>query len=504
MRRPAALLVVIAALLAAAVLAYAQAPRALVVQAVAEPPGLDLTATPASATAGVILYNVQECLVKVDAHGKIVPWLADRWHTADNRNYTFFLKKGVRFHNGRELKAQDVKFVIERAMNPETKHPYPQYYAAIGDIIVKDDYTITFSLKSPSANFLLNLARAGSVMYPREAVDTLKSAPIGTGPFTVADWVRGDKIVLKRNPDYHVKGLPKLDQVTYRFIPDPNATLAALKAGDIDVSLFGLGPEHVAELKKDNRFEIIVGETTNDVVMAMNNARKPFSDLRVRRAITHAINRPEVVKLAMFGMGRVIGSNVDPLNPYFIDLANAVPYDPAKAKKLLTEAGYPNGFSTVLKVSPAYYYTVRAGEVITDQLAKVGVKVKIEQIEWGQWLDRVFCRPASGCKEPDYDLTIIGHAEAWDIGNYANPKYYFRYDSPKFQELFAKSETTTDDKARRDLYAQMQKMQADEAPVVFLFIHPRLVATKKGVTGIWKDLPVPSADLSEVGWSSAR
>src|SRR6185369_12098341 len=142
--------------------------------------------------------------------------------------------------------------------------------------------------------------------YPSEAVDTLKSAPIGTGPFTVSDWVRGDRIVLKRFPDYHVKGLPKLDQVTYRFIPDPNATLAALKAGDIDASMFGLGPEHVAELKKDNRFEIIVGETTNDVVMAMNNARKPFSDLRVRRAITHAINRPEVVKLAMFGMGRVI------------------------------------------------------------------------------------------------------------------------------------------------------------------------------------------------------
>jgi peptide/nickel transport system substrate-binding protein len=504
MRRPAALLVIIAALLAAAAPARSQAPRALIVQAAAEPPGLDLTATPASATAGVVLYNVQECLVKVDEHGKIVPWLAERWHTADNRNYTFFLKKGVRFHNGRELKAPDVKFVIERAMNPETKHPYPQYYANIGDIIVKDDYTITFSLKAPAANFLLNLARQGSVIYPREAVDTLKSAPIGTGPFTVADWVRGDKIVLKRNPDYHVKGLPKLDQVTYRFIADPNAALAALKAGDIDVSLFGLGPEHVAELKKDARFEVIVGETTNDVVMSMNNARKPFSDVRVRRAITHAINKAEVVKLAMFGMGRVIGSNVDPLNPYFVDLANAVPYDPAKAKKLLAEAGYPNGFSTVLKVAPQYYYTVRAGEVITDQLAKVGVKVKIEQIEWGQWLDRVFCRPASGCKEPDYDLTIIGHAEAWDIGNYANPKYYFRYDSAKFQDLYAKSETTTDDKARRDLYVQMQKMLADDAPVVFLFIHPRLVAAKKGVTGIWKDLPIPSNDLSAVGWSPAR
>jgi peptide/nickel transport system substrate-binding protein len=475
----------------------AQAPRALVVQTGTEPPGLDLTATPASATAAVVLYNVQECLVKVDESGKIVPWLAERWHTSDNRNYTFFLRKGVRFHNGRELKAADVKFVVERAMNPETKHPYPRYYEAIGDIIVKDDYTITFSLKAPTANFLLNMARQGSVIYPREAVDTLKSAPVGTGPFTVAEWVRGDRIVLKRFADYHTKGLPRVDQVTFRFIPDPNAALAALKAGDIDASLFGLGPEHVADLRKDGRFEVIVGETTNDVIMAMNNSRKPFTDVRVRRAVTHAINKADVVKLAMFGLGRVIGSNVDPLNPYFVDLAGAVPHDPAKARKLLAEAGYPNGFEAVLRVAPQYYYTVRAGEVIVDQLAKVGVKVKIEQIEWGQWLSRVW-------KEADYDLTIIGHAEAWDIANYANPKYYYRYDSPKFQELFKQSEVTLDDKARRQQYAQMQRMLADEAPVVFLFIHPRLVVAKKGVTGLWKDLPIPSANLAEVGWTAPR
>jgi peptide/nickel transport system substrate-binding protein len=497
MRRTVVVLVLAALTLGMVAATAAQAPRALVVQTGTEPPGLDLTATPASATAAVVLYNVQECLVKVDESGKIVPWLAERWHTSDNRNYTFFLRKGVRFHNGRELKAADVKFVVERAMNPETKHPYPRYYEAIGDIIVKDDYTITFSLKAPTANFLLNMARQGSVIYPREAVDTLKSAPVGTGPFTVAEWVRGDRIVLKRFADYHTKGLPRVDQVTFRFIPDPNAALAALKAGDIDASLFGLGPEHVADLRKDGRFEVIVGETTNDVIMAMNNSRKPFTDVRVRRAVTHAINKADVVKLAMFGMGRVIGSNVDPLNPYFVDLAGAVPHDPAKARKLLAEAGYPNGFEAVLRVAPQYYYTVRAGEVIVDQLAKVGVKVKIEQIEWGQWLSRVW-------KEADYDLTIIGHAEAWDIANYANPKYYYRYDSPKFQELFKQSEVTLDDKARRQQYAQMQRMLADEAPVVFLFIHPRLVVAKKGVTGLWKDLPIPSANLAEVGWTAPR
>jgi peptide/nickel transport system substrate-binding protein len=473
-----------------------QTAASLTVQGDTEPPGLDLTATPASATAAIVFRNIQETLVKVDRTGKVVPSLAERWHTSDNQNYTFFLKKGVRFHNGRELKAADVKFVIDRAMNPETKHPYPRYYASIGDIIVKDDYTITFALKETNPNFLWNMARQGSVMYPKEAVDTLKSHPVGTGPFVMGEWVHGDRITLKKNPEYHVRGLPRVDRVTFRFLPDPNAALAALKAGDIDASLFGIGPEHVQDLKKDPRYQVIVGDTTNDVVMAMNNSKKPYSDVRVRKAITHAINKADVLKGAMFGMGRVLGSNVDPLNPYFVDLANAVPHDPAKAKKLLSDAGFPNGFETVLRVSPQYYYTVRTGEIVADQLKKVGVTVKIEQIEWSQWLGRVF-------READYDLTIIGHAESWDIGNYANPKYYFRYDSAKFQDLYNRSEKTVDDKVRRDLYAQMQKLLAEEAPVVFLYMHPRLAVTRKGVEGIWKDLPAPG-DLAEVALTGKK
>ncbi len=477
--------------------AAAQGPARLVVQSTAEPPGLDMTATPATATSGIVFYNVQESLVKVDRHGKLVPSLAERWHTADNKNYTFFLKKGVRFHNGRELKAADVKFCFERALNPETKHPYAKDYDAVGDIIVKDDYTVTFALKTVNANFLQNIARAGAAIYPREAVDTLKSHPIGTGPFRFEEWVRGDRVVLVKNGDYHVKGLPKLDRVTFRFITDPNAVLAALKAGDIDVSLFGLGPEHVQDLLKDARFQVISGDTTNDVILSMNNSRKPYTDVRVRRAMTYGINKSDVLKGAMFGMGKILGTNVDPLNPYYVDMSKAMPYDPARAKQLLAEAGYPNGFDTVLKVTPQYEYTVRSGQVIADNLKKSGVNVKIEQIEWGQWLSRVF-------READFDLSIIGHAEAWDIKNYANPKYYWRYDSAKFQALFAKSEVTVDEKARREVYAEMQKVLVEEAPVVWLFMHPRLAATKKGVQGLWKDLPASANDLSEVTWASAK
>jgi peptide/nickel transport system substrate-binding protein len=470
----------------------------LVVQVATEPPGLDLTTNPSSAIAAVVFDNVQEGLVKVDRTGKMIPWLAERWYTTDSKNYTFFLRRGVRFHNGREMKAADVKFALDRAVNPETKHPYRTQYEVIQDVIVKDDYTITVTLKRTDATFLYTVARQGSVIYPREAVDGLKTQPLGTGPFTVGEWVRGDRIVLVKNKEYWVKGLPHLDRVTYRFIPDPNSALAALKAGDIDASMFGLGPEAVEDLRKDGRFQVIIGDTTNDVTLSMNNAKKPYSDKRVRLAITHAINKDEVLKGAMFGHGRILGSNVDPTNPYFVDLAKKVAYDPGKAKKLLAEAGYPNGFEATFKVAPQYYYTVRSAEVIVNQLAKVGIRAKIQQVEWGQWLAQVFC--LAPCKDPDYDMSIIGHAEAWDIGNFANPKYYFRWDSADFQKLYQESQITVDDKKRRELYVKMQTMLAEEAPAVWLYMHPRLAVTKKGLTGIWKDLPLPVFDLSEVAW----
>jgi peptide/nickel transport system substrate-binding protein len=466
----------------------------LTVQMTAEPPGLDLTATPASATATVVFYNIQEALVKVDAHGKLVPWLAERWHTTDNLNYTFFLKRGVRFHNGRELTADDVKYVLDRARNPETKHPHAKQYEDIASIHVRDPLTLTIALRRTNAMFLYTLARQGSVIYPREAVEQQKSQPIGTGPFVLERWDRGDRIVLRRHAEYHVKGLPRLERATFRFIPDSNAALAALQAGDIDVMAFGLGPESVEVVRRAAGLQLIQGETTNDVILALNNGRKPFTDVRVRRAITHAIDKAEIVRGAMFGFGRVLGSNIDPLNPYFVDVSKAVPHDVARARQLLTEAGYPNGFDATVKVTAQYPYTVRTGEVLVGQLAKVGIRVKLEQIEWGQWLDRVY-------KNADYDMTIIGHAEAWDAGNYANPRYYYRYDSPRFQALFQESEATLDDGKRRELYAQIQKMMVEDAPVVWLYVYPRLVAAKKGVQGIWKDLPAPSMDLSEVGWA---
>ena len=201
------------------------------------------------------------------------------------------------------------------------------------------------------------------MIYPREAVDTLKTQPIGTGPFVVSEWVRGDRIVLARNKDYWQKGLPHLDKVTFRFIPDPNSALAALKSGDIDVSGFGIGPESMDELKKDARFPVILGDTTNDVTLSMNNTKKPYSDKRVRLAITHAINKDEVLKGAMFGYGKVLGSNVDPsIRSSWTFPARAV--RPGRGEAAPRRGRLSEWIDAVLKVAPAYYYTVRTAEVL--------------------------------------------------------------------------------------------------------------------------------------------
>ena len=437
----------------------------LVVQVSTEPPGLDLTASPASAIAGVVFYNVQEALIKVDRHGKLVPWLAERWYTTDSKNYTFFLRKGVRFHNGPEMKAADVKYVFDRAVNPETKHPYRVQYEAIQDVIVKDDYTISVSLKAPDAMFLWTVARQGSVIYPKEAVETLKTQPVGTGPFTVSDWVRGDRIVLAKNKDYWVKGLPHLDRITYRFIPDPNSALAALKSGDVDVSGFGLGPESVDELKKDPRFQVILGDTTNDVTLSLNNTKKPYSDKRVRLAITHAINKDEVLKGAMFGYGKVLGSNVDPLNPYFIDVSKRVAYDPAKAKKLLGEAGYPNGFDGG-DLTPLPPYT-SLGEAVANYLQPIGIRTRVRTMERAAFI--------SSWREKKLRGLAIGATGA--AGNAAarlepfvtRTGIYAYGVAPELEDLYLRQAKELDRKQREVQLHQLQKAVADRVLTAPIF-----------------------------------
>jgi peptide/nickel transport system substrate-binding protein len=207
--------------------------------------------------------------------------------------------------------------------------------------------------------------------------------------------------------------------------------------------------------------------------------------------MAHAIDRRALIKGAMSGYGVPIGSHMDPGNPYYVDLTPVYPYSPQKAKELLTEANYPNGFEAVIKLPERYAYARRSGEIVADMLSRVGIKLKIELVEWGQWIDRVF-------KNADYDLTVIGHAEPFDINIYANPKYYFRYDSAKFQETLKKAEMEADLKIRKELYVTCQKIITEDAVNGFLYVLPSLPTMKKKVMNWWKDYPMTASDVTEV------
>jgi peptide/nickel transport system substrate-binding protein len=457
-----------------------------------EPPGLDPTTATSTAIPRVVYSNILEGLVKIDRNGKIVPALAKEIKTSkDGKEYTFILKKGVKFHDGKTFDAEDVRFTIERLLDPKTATAHPEYYKDIDSVQALNSYTVKIKLKNVNSMFLFNLARPDSIIVNKQTVDQLKSAPVGTGPFRFVEWVRGDRVTLTKFKDYHKKGIPYLDKVTFKFIGDPSAQIASLKAGNIDAIAYDVSPENALLLEKDSRFKVLNGYTTTKVILATNHSRKPFTDIRIRRAMAYAIDRKALINGAMSGFGVPIGSHMDPGNPYYIGLTKAYPFDPQKSKQLLAEAGYPNGFEATIKLPERYVYAKRTGEIITDMLSQVGIQLKIELIEWGQWVDRVF-------KNADYDLTVIGHAEPFDINIYANPKYYFRYDSPKLQETLRKAETEVDPKVRRELYIACQKIITEDAVNGFLYVLPSLPTMKKEVMNWWKDYPMTVTDVTEV------
>lgn len=457
----------------------------------AEPPGLDPT-TNSSAVIDRLLYNnVYEGLVKVNRDGEVVPGLAKDWKiSSDKLTYIFHLRENVQFHNGKELKAKDVEFTFRRNMeNPRIVHP--EYFKPIESISTPDEKTVSIQIKEPNSSFLFNLARGDSVILPTGESESLKSHPVGTGPFQFAGWKRGSYINLTRFPQYYREGIPYLQSVRFEFISDPNARLQALRAGDIDAIAYGTNPANAKLLQQSPRFKVLNGVTTGEVILAMNNSRKPFSNLKVRKAINYGLDKEAIIEGAMFGFGQEIGSLMSPASPEYIDLTWLYPHDPEKAKKLLEESGYPDGFQAKLKLPYTYDYALRAGKIVADQLRKIGVKVEIEKVGWGQWIERVF-------SNADYDMTIIGHVEAFDISIYANPDYYFRYDNPRLQTLLERADRTVDSTKRKVLYGIVQWIIAEEVPSAFLFELPSLPAMKKNVMNWWRDYPIIAADVSEV------
>ncbi len=465
----------------------------VVVAITADPPGWDPSASTSQEIPRVVYNNVFEGLVKFNRHGEIVPALAERWEISDDGlQWTFHIRRGVKFHDGSDLTLADIVAKFERARDPASGHTHPQYYAAIAEIVADEEaHTVTFRLSEPSRSLLYNLARPDSIIYPAAKAETQRSQPIGTGPFRFASYLEGAEVVLERFEDYYLEGVPYLDRVVFRIMPDPNTRFAALQAGDIDLIGVALPPEQYLQLERFPNLKGTEGTATTEITLAMNNAREPLSNPLVRQAITHAIDKEAIVQGAMFGLGTVIGTHMSPAEPYYIDLTDTYPYNPERARELLAEAGYPNGFTINFELPEPYAIERRAGEVIAQQLFEVGIEVNLSVVEWGTWIERIFLGK-------DYDMTIIGHSEPRDINIYGNPDYYFQYDNPRVRELLAEAERAATEEEEIAAYQEIARIIAEDAVNVWIFSPPYLVAARSDIYGFWENQPTPAIDMTEV------
>lgn len=479
---------------ALAILAGAAAARDTVTVALQlEPPHLDPTSAAAGAIDQVLYSNVFEGLTRFMGDGSVVPGLAESWEISeDGLTYTFTLQDGVTFHDGSTMDAEDVKFSLDRARAEDSTNAQKALFADIASVDVVDPLTVKLTLSQPNGNLLFNLAWGDAVIVAPETIDTIKTAPVGTGAFTFTNWVQGDRIDLARNPDYWGEA-PALSAATFKFISDPTAAFAAMMAEDIDAFSAFPAPENLPQFEADPRFQVLIGSTEGETILSINNKQAPFDKPKVRAAVAHAIDRQAIIDGAMFGYGTPIGSHFAPHNPAYVDLTGTSAHDPEKARALLAEAGLADGFTTTLHLPPPSYAR-RGGEIIAAQLAEVGITAEIINVEWAQWLETVF-------RGKNFGLSIVSHTEPMDIGIYARPDYYFQYDNAAFQDLMAELTGTTDPDARTKMLQQAQEIIANDYVNGYLFQLAALSVAKADLQGLWANAPTQATDLTVVSWA---
>jgi peptide/nickel transport system substrate-binding protein len=496
MLRKFSIVALAAALVAAPLPALAQSKKDSVVMGMTlEPPGLDPTNAAAAAIAEVTLYNIYETLTKINEDGSTSPLLAESWTASpDLKTYTFKLRKGVKFQNGEPFNSAAVKFSFERNAAPTSTNKDKSLFQAFEKVETPDADTVVITVKhsEPNLPFLLGQA-SGSIVEPKSAATNV-TQPVGTGPYQLGAWAKGSSITLNKWADYRNALAIKLSKVTIRFISDPAAQAAALLSNDVD-AFPRIATRVVAQFKSDPRFTVLIGGSRAKTIVAINHRKKPLDDVRVRRAILAAIDRKALIDGAVEGFGTPIGSFYTPGSLGYVDTTGINPFDPEKAKKLLTEAGVTTPLELSLKLPPPPYAR-QGGEIVAAQLAKVGITAKIENVEWAQWLSQVFAPNGPH----NFDLTIVSHVEPFDLVKVTEPDYYLGYNNEKFNALYKQIVSTPDEAARAKLLGDAQRMLATDAVSAYLFQPQWPTVVNKKLKGVWKEVPQFENDFSAWAW----
>jgi len=454
-----------------------------------EPEGLDPHRTAAASTF-TVTNNIYDTLVGVTSDWQIVPRLATDWKMSDNgMEITFNLRDDVKFHNGRQMNAEDVVFSFNRLKDAES--PRARDYENIKAEAV-GDYSVKFTTEKLDVELLKNFAYPWAAVVPQEAVENLKTQPVGTGAFTLKEWIPQQHLTLQRNDNYY-GNKAKLETIKLVILPDATSMMASFQTGNLDI--IPLNGDQVTIVDGNQDYKVI-SEPMNAVqIMSLNTNNKILSDERVRRAMAMAIKKDDVIAAAMFGYGDAIGSHLPPTSPDYYDANSIIEYNPEKAKELLKEAGYENGFDIKMALPKNYQLHVDAGQVIADQLSKIGINVKIDIIEWGTWLSEVY-----GAK--NFETTVVGHTGRLDsyafLSRYkSDSNDYISLRTGEVDELLDRSRQELDEGKRKEIYKEIQVILANKLPAIYLETPRTMLALQKNVEGMGI-FPLDFYDFKEV------
>jgi peptide/nickel transport system substrate-binding protein len=478
----------------------AQPAGTLVVGLVAEPVNLD----PPQVTdlnSNRVGRRVVETLVTFPEEStQVVPGLAESWTISkDGLQYTFKLRRGIAFHDGTPLNAEAVKFSIERQINANHpayklgKYPFANYFFGnVKAVEVLSDERVAFLLNEPRASFLAVLtAPAASIVSPTAVMKwgpDYPSHPVGTGPFRFASWDRGQRVVLEKNPGYW-KYPVKVERVIYRPIVEDQARLTELLTGGLDL-IVGVPADNVGQLEKNPKITLLKQVGAHVWYLGMNNQKKPFDDKRVRQALNYAVNKDAIVNDVLKGTGAPSKGPVLPGTWGADGALKAYPYDPDRAKKLLAEAGYPNGFTTTLWVPESgsgMQAPVAMSTVMQSNLKAVGVNVSMQTMEWGAYLAKLRTKEQelfalswmAGTEDPDMVMYPLLHSSQWTP---VGPNRAL-YKNVRFDALLQQARLTTEQAKRAQLYKEAQRILIDDAPWVFVDHEIQIAALTKRVQG---------------------
>lgn len=441
----------------------------------------------ASTPAAIITEHIFDTLVTLDEDFNIVPRLAEDWTISDDGlEYTFELRDDVVFTDGTPFNAEVVKYNIERLLDPDTPVLLRSYIDMAESAEVIDEYTVKINLKYPHAPFLSRLTAASNAMVSPEAVeeygDDFSRNPVGSGAFKLAEWVPGTELVLERNPDYWGEE-PGFETITFVPVPEDGTRMAMLEAGDVDI-IVRVPPLDADRLDAEEHIEVINAPSTRAIYAGLNVTFEPLSDPRVRQALNYAVDKEEITEAILHDAGRPLDS---PLLPEMFPHRQVGPYefDPDKARELLAEAGYEDGFEmTFHHPEGRYLMDRRIAEAIQGYLADVGIDVEMETMEWAAYLE--FIRKP--IEETESNMYLLGWGP-WildgdqmlypmflsDQAPPAGSNYGF-YDNPEVDEALIQGTSTTDEEERIEAYGKAQEIIWEEAPWVFLHAEEQIIA----------------------------